>query len=124
LKNAIHVGHSTGGGEVARYIGRQGYRCSAVDRLGRQRRVGRRVRWLTTQSQATVGSTYPELLQKAGISGRFIRTIRSSPPGQNQGTGGDEKSANSLASRQALVQKQGSKGHGHDHAELVDRCNL
>jgi len=24
LKNAIHVGHSTGGGEVARYIGRQG----------------------------------------------------------------------------------------------------
>jgi non-heme chloroperoxidase len=22
LKNAIHVGHSTGGGEVARYIGR------------------------------------------------------------------------------------------------------
>src|SRR5437879_2683716 len=26
LKNAIHVGHSTGGGEVARYIGRQGTR--------------------------------------------------------------------------------------------------
>src|ERR1700678_1748471 len=24
LKNAIHVGHSTGGGEVTRYIGRQG----------------------------------------------------------------------------------------------------
>jgi non-heme chloroperoxidase len=24
LKNAIHVGHSTGGGEVARYLGRQG----------------------------------------------------------------------------------------------------
>src|ERR1700682_1349451 len=24
LKNALHVGHSTGGGEVARYIGRQG----------------------------------------------------------------------------------------------------
>src|SRR3954447_24650448 len=24
LNNAIHVGHSTGGGEVARYIGRQG----------------------------------------------------------------------------------------------------
>ena len=24
LQNAIHVGHSTGGGEVARYIGRQG----------------------------------------------------------------------------------------------------
>src|SRR5471032_1165624 len=26
LKNAIHVGHSTGGGEVARYIGRHGSR--------------------------------------------------------------------------------------------------
>ena len=26
LKNAIHVGHSTGGGEVARYIGRHGYK--------------------------------------------------------------------------------------------------
>src|SRR6201987_6079513 len=24
LKNAIHVGHSTGGGEVARYLGRHG----------------------------------------------------------------------------------------------------
>jgi non-heme chloroperoxidase len=24
LKNAIHVGHSTGGGEIARYIGRHG----------------------------------------------------------------------------------------------------
>src|SRR6476661_1965462 len=24
LKDAVHVGHSTGGGEVARYIGRQG----------------------------------------------------------------------------------------------------
>src|SRR5438132_677824 len=26
LKNAVHVGHSTGGGEVARYIGRHGSR--------------------------------------------------------------------------------------------------
>jgi non-heme chloroperoxidase len=26
LKNAVHVGHSTGGGEVARYIGRHGTR--------------------------------------------------------------------------------------------------
>src|SRR5262245_47444266 len=26
IKNAIHVGHSTGGGEVARYIGRHGTR--------------------------------------------------------------------------------------------------
>ena len=27
LKNAIHVGHSTGGGEVARYIGRHGIKA-------------------------------------------------------------------------------------------------
>ena len=30
LKNAIHVGHSTGGGEVARYIGRHGSKRVAV----------------------------------------------------------------------------------------------
>jgi len=30
LKNAIHVGHSTGGGEVARYIGRHGTKRVAV----------------------------------------------------------------------------------------------
>ncbi len=29
LKNAIHVGHSTGGGEVARYIARHGTKCVA-----------------------------------------------------------------------------------------------
>jgi len=29
LKKAIHVGHSTGGGEVARYIGRHGTKCVA-----------------------------------------------------------------------------------------------
>jgi non-heme chloroperoxidase len=29
LKDAIHVGHSTGGGEVARYIGRHGTTCVA-----------------------------------------------------------------------------------------------
>ena len=30
LKNAIHVGHSTGGGEVARYIGRHGSKRVAM----------------------------------------------------------------------------------------------
>jgi len=29
LKNAIHVGHSTGGGEVSRYIGRHSTKCVA-----------------------------------------------------------------------------------------------
>ena len=29
LENVIHVGHSTGGGEVARYIGRHGTHCVA-----------------------------------------------------------------------------------------------
>ena len=44
LKNAVHVGHSTGGGEVARYIGRHDRRvakavadrrCGAADAPGR-----------------------------------------------------------------------------------------
>jgi non-heme chloroperoxidase len=30
LKNAIHIGHSTGGGEVARYIGRHGSKRVAM----------------------------------------------------------------------------------------------
>jgi non-heme chloroperoxidase len=30
LKNAVHVGHSTGGGEVARYFGRHGIPCSLL----------------------------------------------------------------------------------------------
>ena len=30
LRNAIHVGHSTGGGEVARYIGRHGTKRVAI----------------------------------------------------------------------------------------------
>ena len=30
LKDAIHVGHSTGGGEVARYIGRHGSKRVAM----------------------------------------------------------------------------------------------
>ena len=30
LKDAIHVGHSTGGGEVARYIGRHGTKRVAM----------------------------------------------------------------------------------------------
>ena len=34
LKNAIHVGHSTGGGEVARYIGRDGTGTEAKAVLG------------------------------------------------------------------------------------------
>ncbi len=29
LKDAIHIGHSTGGGEVARYVGRHGTKCVA-----------------------------------------------------------------------------------------------
>ncbi len=29
LRNAVHIGHSTGGGEVARYVARQGSRPGA-----------------------------------------------------------------------------------------------
>ena len=34
LRNAIHVGHSTGGGEVARYIGRHGVPVDTTRRRG------------------------------------------------------------------------------------------
>jgi non-heme chloroperoxidase len=44
LKNAVHVGHSTGGGEVARYIGRQSGRL--VNRCVRQDSRGCSVRSL------------------------------------------------------------------------------
>ena len=37
LKNAIHIGHSTGGGEVAHYIGRHGTQASRQSRAGRCR---------------------------------------------------------------------------------------
>ena len=33
LRNAIHVGHSTGGGEVARYLGRHGTKRAAAARF-------------------------------------------------------------------------------------------
>ena len=36
LKNAIHVGHSTGGGEVARYIGRHGTKACRQGRADRR----------------------------------------------------------------------------------------
>jgi non-heme chloroperoxidase len=39
LKNAVHVGHSTGGGEVARYIGRHGA-GSAVGRVAKAVLIG------------------------------------------------------------------------------------
>src|SRR5438270_6859835 len=42
LKNAIHVGHSTGGGEVARYIGRHGEsRVAKAALISAVRRTGR-----------------------------------------------------------------------------------
>ena len=37
LKNAIHVGHSTGGGEVARYIGRHGIKAGRHGRADQRR---------------------------------------------------------------------------------------
>ena len=37
LKDAIHVGHSTGGGEVARYIGRHGTEARGQGRADRRR---------------------------------------------------------------------------------------
>ena len=60
LENAIHVGHSTGGGEVARYIGRHG-----------TKRVAKAV---------LIGAVPPLMLKNAGQSGRFAdRCLRRNP---------------------------------------------
>jgi non-heme chloroperoxidase len=40
LRNAIHVGHSTGGGEVARYVGRHGTRGERNRRGGDYKSFG------------------------------------------------------------------------------------
>ena len=63
LKNAIHVGHSTGGGEVARYIGRHG-----------TKRVAKAV---------LIGAIPPLMLKTAGQS-RWLadRCVRPAPPGR------------------------------------------
>src|SRR5947209_6845723 len=50
LKNAIHVGHSTGGGEVARYIGRHGTKTCRQGRADQRRTAingedGKESRW-------------------------------------------------------------------------------
>ena len=52
LKNAIHVGHSTGGGEVARYLGRHG-----------ERRVAR----------AVLSSAVPPLMASAPLSADLLK---------------------------------------------------
>ena len=62
LKNAIHVGHSTGGGEVARYIGRHG-----------SKRV----------AKAVLISAVPPLMLKTGANpgGAADRGLRRPPRG-------------------------------------------
>jgi non-heme chloroperoxidase len=52
LKNAIHVGHSTGGGEVARYLGRHGESRVAKAAL------------ITSASASSSTSQNPERLQR------------------------------------------------------------
>src|SRR4030088_1428232 len=63
LRRAVHVGHSTGGGEVARYIGRHGTkRVDALLRLQPVRREG------------LPGN--PRQLLAAGSAGRLQRRLR------------------------------------------------
>jgi non-heme chloroperoxidase len=51
IRNAVHIGHSTGGGEVARYVARQGGadRCRTADHAAHREQSGRpasgRLRW-------------------------------------------------------------------------------
>ena len=60
LEDAVHVGHSTGGGEVARYIGRHG-----TDRVAKA---------------VLIGAVPPVMLKSASQSGRPAdRGVRSNP---------------------------------------------
>src|SRR5206468_12534329 len=54
LKNAIHVGHSTGGGEVARYIGRHGTR-----RVAKAVRSGCRECWPASPPATSASRRFP-----------------------------------------------------------------
>src|SRR5213079_2725386 len=65
LKDAVHVGHSTGGGEVARYIGRHG-----TSRVAKAVLVGA-VPPLMLKTEANPGGTPIEAFDqiRAGVSG-------------------------------------------------------
>ena len=78
LKNAIHVGHSTGGGEVARYIGRHGSKRVAMAVLISS------VPPLMVQTEANPGglpkSVFDDLqAQLAANRSEFYRALPSGP---------------------------------------------
>ena len=101
LKNAIHVGHSTGGGEVARYIGRHG-----------TKRVAKAV---------LIGAVPPLMLKTAGQSRRLAdRGVRpasapaSSPTARSSGRISACRSTATTGraqrSRKACASRSGSRG--------------
>src|ERR1043166_8782202 len=78
LKNAIHVGHSTGGGEVARYIGRHG-----AKRVAKAVLIGA-VPPLMLKTPANPGGLAMEVFDgfRAGVQGdrsSLYRAIASGP---------------------------------------------
>ena len=96
LKDAVHVGHSTGGGEVARYIGRHGTaprRQGGADQLGAaadaqdrgQSRAGCRSRCSTASARAWRAI--------ARSSSRISRRRSTAPIGRAQGLAGPRATA-------------------------------
>ena len=76
LKNAIHVGHSTGGGEVARYIGRHG-----TKRVAKAVLIGA-VPPLMLKTPANPGGTPIEAFDqiRAGVAGRPLAVLEGPQP--------------------------------------------
>ena len=76
LKNAIHVGHSTGGGEVARYIGRHG-----TKRVAKAVLIGA-VPPLMLKTAANPGGTPIEAFDQIarGCPGRPFAVLEGSQP--------------------------------------------
>ena len=76
LKDAIHVGHSTGGGEVARYIGRHG-----TKRVAKAVLIGA-IPPLMLKTQANPGGLPIEVFDgiRAGVVGRPLAVLQGPQP--------------------------------------------
>ncbi len=75
LKNAVHVGHSTGGGEVARYIGRHG-----TARVAKAVLIGA-IPPVMVKSAANPGGTPLEEFDKLRRESFFLQSMMTGFPG-------------------------------------------
>ena len=95
LKNAVLVGHSTGGGEVARYIGRHGSKRVAAKNSRKSRRftdgcVRQHPRGSARRSFPVFQRSYPAVLRsqsagREGVARSAGRVLASGDAGVDQG---------------------------------------